>query len=80
MKTKEIFKYTLGALIALGTFVLIGMLVWLILYHPDSPLRDVLVMSIGALIAKFSTVVDFFYGSSKGSEDKTDLLNGHKQS
>lgn len=76
MKTKEIFKYVLGGLISVGTFVLIGMLVWLIIKHPESPLRDVLVMAIGALIASFGTVVNFFYGSSKGSEDKTEILRG----
>jgi hypothetical protein len=74
MKIKEIFMYALGALIAIGTFVLIAMLVVLIIRHPESPLKDVLVMSIGSLLAAFGLVVGYFYGSSKGSADKTDIL------
>jgi len=78
MKVKEIFMYALGGLIALGTFVLIAMLVVLIIKHPDSPLKDVLVMSIGSLLAAFGLVVGYFYGSSKGSADKNDLLRNDK--
>lgn len=74
MKIKEIFMYALGGLIAIGTFVLIGMLVMLIIKHPETPLKDVLVMSIGSLLAAFGLVVGYFYGSSKGSADKTDIL------
>lgn len=74
MKIKEIFMYALGGLIAIGTFVLIGMLVMLIIKHPETPLKDVLVMSIGSLLAAFGLVVGYFYGSSKGSADKNDIL------
>ena len=75
MKTKEIFMYTLGALIAIGTFFLIGMLVYVVLRQPDTPLKDVLVMSIGSLLAAFGLVVGYFYGSSKGSADKSEAIN-----
>lgn len=37
--------------------------------------REPLMLVIGFLIAKAGTVVDYFFGSSKGSSDKTDLLN-----
>lgn len=74
MRIKEIFMYALGGLIAIGTFVLIGMLVMLIIKHPETPLKDVLVMSIGSLLAAFGLVVGYFYGSSKGSADKTEIL------
>jgi hypothetical protein len=73
--TKETFMYGLGAVISIGTFVLIGMLVWVVLEHPDTPLKDVLVMSIGSLLAAFGLVVGYFYGSSKGSADKSDAIN-----
>jgi hypothetical protein len=32
-------------------------------------------MTLGALLAAFGTVVGYFYGSSKGSADKNDLIN-----
>lgn len=67
--------YILGAFIALGTFFLIGMLVYVVLKNPDTPLKDVLVMAIGSLLAAFGLVVGYFYGSSKGSADKSDAIN-----
>lgn len=70
MKTaKDIFFIVLGALIAIGTFVLIG---FLIVYRPE--MSSIIDMSVGALIAAFSMVVGYFYGSSKGSADKNELL------
>lgn len=74
-KGKELFMYILGALIAVGTFVLIGMLVVVVLKNPDTPLKDVLVMSIGSLLAAFAGVVNYFYGSSKGSADKSESID-----
>jgi hypothetical protein len=32
----------------------------------------------GVLISKINTLVDFRYGSSKGSKDKTDLISNNK--
>jgi len=74
MKIKDAFMYILGAVIAVGVFVLIGMLIALMFRNPDSNLKDVLVMSVGALIAAFTMVVSYFYGSSKGSADKQDAI------
>jgi hypothetical protein len=79
MKSKEIFMYALGALIAIGTFVVIGLLVWLIIKYPETPLKDVLSLSIGSLLAAFGLVVGYFYGSSKGSADKNALLRDKKE-
>lgn len=36
--------------------------------------REPLMLIIGFLIAKAGTVVDYFFGSSKGSSEKNDLL------
>jgi hypothetical protein len=73
-KLKEIYMYILGAIIALGVFVLIGMLVVVVLKHPESPLLPVLTMAVGSLITAFGTIVNFFYGSSKSSSEKTDII------
>ena len=37
--------------------------------------KDLGLLVIRTLVAKFSDVVGYFFGSSKGSADKTDLLN-----
>ena len=67
--------YILGAFVALGTFFLIGMLVYVVLKNPDTPLKDTLTLAIGSLLAAFALVVGYFYGSSKGSADKSDAIN-----
>lgn len=36
--------------------------------------RDAFMMILGFLVAKGGTVVDWFFGSSKGSADKTEAL------
>jgi len=78
-KTKELFQYLIGALIVAGTFVLIAMLIVTVIKHPESPLKDVLVLSVGTLLAAFGSVVGYFYGSSKGSADKGDIINQNQK-
>jgi uncharacterized membrane protein len=74
MKTlwQQIFQYTLGAIIIIGFFVL---LVTLINTKIPTENEDVLNLVVGALIGSFATIVGYFFGSSKGSSDKNDLLN-----
>ena len=40
--------------------------------------RDAVMLLLGSLIASFGAVVQYFYGSSKGSSDKTSMLVGKK--
>jgi hypothetical protein len=76
MKLQDIFKYILGALIVIGFF---GTMILLITKNPDDNRLDLL---IGALIASFSTLVGYYWGSSSSSmvKDKTisDALNKSK--
>jgi hypothetical protein len=37
-------------------------------------IKEILLILIGHLAAKFGTVVDFYYGTSSSSERKTELL------
>jgi uncharacterized BrkB/YihY/UPF0761 family membrane protein len=71
MKGKSIFQYVLGALIVLGFFALMVILVYNSV--PDQN-KDLLNLVVGALIGSFATVVGYFYGSSLGSSDKNELL------
>ena len=71
-KTKDIFQYALGGLITIGFFALLcGLLVRGV---PDTN-KDLLNLSVGALISSFSMIVGYFYGSSKGSAEKTEVMN-----
>ena len=72
MVPKDSFQYILGGLIVIGFFVLIYLLIFSPIPGENS---DVLNLVVGALIGSFATVVSYFYGSSKGSADKTSMMN-----
>jgi len=77
MKGKEIFQYALGALIVIAILMLIYVVFRIALPTAN---KDVALLVIGALVAKFGDVVSYFYGSSKGSADKTEILkNGNSK-
>jgi hypothetical protein len=66
---KQIYMYALGALIVIGYFAVLVFIINKGVYE------STINLAIGALIAAFGTIVGYFYGSSKGSSDKNDLLN-----
>jgi len=72
MKSKDLFQYVLGGLIVAGFFILLYLLI-----SAEVPERnkDLLNLVVGALIGSFATVVGYFYGSSKGSAEKNEMLN-----
>ncbi len=74
-KTKQYYMYILGGLIFLGTFLLVGVLMFKPIPKGNS---EVLYMAIGQLISGTLAVVYYFYGSSKSSSDKTELLKKGK--
>lgn len=69
MKAKEIFFYALGALIVIGFF---ASFIMMLIKGTSS---ETVNLWGGALIGAFGTVVGYFYGSSKGSSDKNEMLN-----
>lgn len=73
MKAREVLTYILGGIITVGFFAIIGMLIFVDISHNNA---DMLNLSIGALLSAFATVVGYFYGSSVGSKEKTEILNG----
>lgn len=72
MKAKEIYMYALGAIVTIGFFAITIYLIY------SGKYNDAVMLIIGALIGAFTTVVGYFFGSSKGSADKTELLNNTK--
>lgn len=71
-RAKDVFQYALGALIVISILVLVYVVFTVEL--PDKN-KDVALMIIGALVAKFGDVVAYFYNSSKGSADKTEIIS-----
>ena len=72
MKAKDLFMYILGGLIVAAFFCLLALLVFNGIPEQNESLLNI---AIGSLLAGFSTVVAYFYGSSKGSSDKTEMIN-----
>ena len=68
---KQIPLYVLGALIVLGFFGLLGLMVFFEIPEKNEKL---LYMVVGALVSGFVAVFQYFYGSSKSSQDKTKIL------
>jgi hypothetical protein len=70
-KPNVIFMYILGALITLSFFSII-ILHSLRLIPPGN--ETMVNISIGQLSSAFIMVVSYFYGSSAGSANKTDMM------
>jgi drug/metabolite transporter (DMT)-like permease len=71
MKIKDLIMYILAALITACFFTVL----YLLIYKPmPQENKDVLYLAIGALIGFMGTIVTYFFGSSKGSAEKTKLL------
>jgi drug/metabolite transporter (DMT)-like permease len=71
MKGKQWFQYALGGIIVIGFFLLLYLLLRTTI--PESN-KEILNIVVGALIGSFTSIVGYFYGSSLGSAEKTDLL------
>ena len=61
MNIKEIFLYTLAAIIVIGFFVFLFLL---LLSKEPIANKDLMSLIIGALIGNFGLVVGYFYGAS----------------
>ena len=76
---EQAFMYILAISIAAGLFILIGLLIYRSI-PPEN--KDLLNIVIGAFLAAFSSIITYFFGSSKGSSEKTEhimkLTNGKK--
>jgi hypothetical protein len=68
---KELYMYILGALIVLGIFTI----TWFFLYKEmPGANKDIMLMLVGAMLSQFANVVSYFFGSSKGSADKNEMI------
>lgn len=70
-QSSYIAKYILASIIVIGFFSLLGLL----LFQPLPPdTSGVIFMLFGALSAAFGAVVQYFFGSSQSSADKSDMM------
>ena len=69
---KELYMYVLGAIIVLCAFFL-GYL--LATNEIPGGNKDVVMVSVGVILGWGSMVVGYFFGSSKSSSDKNELLS-----
>ena len=76
-KAAQIFMYSLGALVVIGFFIIIFALITKSVPETNN---DVLVYSLGALTSAFLSIVAFYYGSSQGSRDKTEMISKKNES
>ena len=63
--------YLLGAILVMGFIILLAILVFEGIPEQNS---ELLYLAVGALIGMVGSVVNYFYGSSKGSSDKTEIM------
>lgn len=63
--------YALGAIIVISIMAFTLALIFVPIPEQN---KDLVNIALGAFIAAFVTVVGYFYGSSKGSSDKTEML------
>jgi drug/metabolite transporter (DMT)-like permease len=74
--TQNIYQYILGTLLVLALLFLLYFL-----FTKDIPdaNRNLLSLLVGALIGSVTTIVQYYFGSSKGSSDKDELLRKGKE-
>ena len=72
---KEVYQYTLGALTVLAFFAAVYISFTIDMPTPN---KEIIYILIGSLVTKYGDVINYFYGSSKGSSDKTKMLNNNK--
>lgn len=81
MKTSDIIKqaffYLVGVVFLIGFFTIAGLLTVTVVPDQNKEMVGGIVETLknGSLI-----ILGYWYGSSKGSADKTDLMNGKSQS
>ena len=71
-KAKNVFMFVLGGLFTLGFFAVLGMFIFRSVPEGNATAMNIL---LGVLASGITTILGYFYGSSKSSADKTVLLS-----
>lgn len=68
---QETNKYVLGYFVSIGFFSVILVLIF---FEVKEGSKEIVFTLLGAFGAAFSLIINYFFGSSEGSKDKTKLL------
>lgn len=71
-ETKDVIQYIFAGIIMTLLFALVALLIF---KNIPSENKDVLNIGIGVVFGWGSLIVSYFFGSSKGSADKNELIN-----
>lgn len=71
-ETKDVIQYIFAGIIMTLLFALVALLIF---KNIPSENKDVLNIGIGVVFGWGSLIVSYFFGSSKGSADKNELMN-----
>jgi len=72
MQTKNLPMYILAALITVGFFAVLTLLIYMPVPEPNQRVLDML---LGTLATCFIAIVMYWFGSSKSSSDKTEIIS-----
>jgi len=70
---QQIFQYVLAAFVVIGVFWITFLLITKAVPPAN---KDAVLIVLGVLTAALMAIINFFYGSSKGSQDKDDIIRG----
>jgi len=73
---KDLYQNILGT--AIGVILVIMLALLFTIDIPQNNM-NVLLLIIGALISSFTTVVQYYFGSSKGSADKDKIMRNKEE-
>jgi len=74
-KNKNNFQHALTLIVTISCLVTVNTILWVLIpkLEKDS-ITNLVFIIVNSITAFISTVLGYHYGSSKGSQDKTDLL------
>jgi multisubunit Na+/H+ antiporter MnhB subunit len=73
-RIKEIYMYLLGGFVVGASSAIVCLLVFIPLPQDN---KDIVNIALGTILGMAVTVVSYFFGSSKSSSDKNELLKGN---
>lgn len=79
IKWKEVFLYILAGVIVVGEIAMIVLMLYIWKFGASTTDQGVINLIYGLALgyhSAFMIVIGFYFGSSKGSQDKNILLNG----
>ena len=68
-------RQIVAAFVLLAFFLSLGYIFKVAVGDNSFDPKDILMMMLGALVSKFSTVIDWFFGTSESSEYKTQIMS-----